>query len=206
MAGPVPLWKRAAGQLLTAFWAWREPPVPAGVAVTSSPTDALQRTMNLVMPLRRPGVVGRGELVQALSEASEALVVGLNNVGTVHFARFDLLGDNLCMFSVYDGDFAAYIRDFVATVGGVFDTVMGFVKDPPPLPVADHVHDFVAWVARHDAFQLPDEGSDLASKLSGLQRAGLVTLYRHRNVQLGAYRAYPGFSVAQIRQHLAVGW
>jgi hypothetical protein len=162
--------------------------------------------MNLVMPLRWPGVVGRGELVQALSEASGALVVGLNNVGTVHFARFDVLGNNLCMFSVYDGEFSAYIRDFVATVGGVFDTVMGFVKDPPPLPVTDHVHDFVDWVSRHDAFQFPDEGADIAPNLAGLQRAGLVTLHRNPNVQLGAYRAYPGFSAAQIRQQLSVGW
>ncbi len=137
--------------------------------VAPSPTDSVQRTMNLVMPLRWPGVAWKGELVQKLSDASEALVVGLNNVGTVHFARFDLVAGNLCMFSVYDGEFSTYIRDFVATVGDVFDTVMSFVKDPPPLPVAHNVHEFVNWVARHDMFQFPDQGTDLAPNL---ERAG----------------------------------
>jgi hypothetical protein len=194
------------GQVLTAFWARRfqSPPPPKAVAVNLS--DNVQQAMNLVMPLRVPGVVWRGEVVKALAKASNELLTGLNNVGTVHFARFDLIGRNLCMFSIYDGDFSTYIRDFIACVGGAFDAIMGYVDDPAPTPVAAHVDEFVEWVAARDAYQLPEVATDLSPDVATLQRAFLVTLYEQRNVQVALYRSYPGFSAAQIRQRLALGW
>ena len=70
--------------------------------------------MNLVMPLRFPALAVTGDLARAIFEASDQLLAGLSNVGTVHFARFVVVDGNLCMFSEYDGDFSAYIRDFIA--------------------------------------------------------------------------------------------
>jgi hypothetical protein len=59
---------------------------------------------------------------------------GLDNVGTVHFARFVIVDDNyICMFSVYDGDFTKYIRDFIATIG-VFDGVVACQRGRCRLP------------------------------------------------------------------------
>ena len=59
---------------------------------------------------------------QAVSASVDEVFTGLNAVGTVHFARFDIIGGNLCMLSVYDGDFTTYIRDFITLFGNVFDT------------------------------------------------------------------------------------
>ena len=62
--------------------------------------------MNLVMPLADQTAVGRAPRCRPSRQDIDELFTGLSNVGTVHQARFDLVGGNLCMFSVFDGDFA----------------------------------------------------------------------------------------------------
>lgn len=196
-----------ATEALVRLWSRHSPPTVVAVSASLAPSDNLQRAMNLVMPLHVPNIVARGKLTQALFEATDEILCGLNNVGTVHFARFDFIDGNLCMFSVYDGDFTGYIRDFIASIGAVFDTVMAHVKDPPPTPVALHVDAFIDWIRAHDAFQMPESPVALISKdLTTVQRDTLLALHRNPNVQLGLYRAYPGFSVAQIRERLSIGW
>jgi len=178
------------GSLLTWVWARRLPQArPAAPSV--APSDNLQRAMNLVMPL---------------AVAADEILVGLNNVGTVHFARFDIVAGNLCMFSIYDGEISGYIRDFIAAIGDAFDSIMGFVEDPPPTPVGLHVDEFLAWIDAHDAFQLPELATDVSPELVTLQRVTLVLLHRNPNVMLGVYRGYPGYSAAQIRDSLSIGW
>lgn len=192
--------------LLTKFWSKVLRPSPPRHAPLA-PSERVQRTMNLVMPLRFPAVAVTGELSRAIFEASDQLLAGLSNVGTVHFARFVVVDGNLCMFSEYDGDFSAYIRDFVAKLGSTLDQVMSCVKDPPPTPVEQYPEEFVDWVRARDAFQLTDDPTDLITKnLDTLQRDTLVVLERNRNVQLAMYRAYPGYSAAQIRDKLSLGW
>lgn len=193
------------GSLLAAVWARRLPPAPSAPR-SPVPSDNLQRAMNLIMPLRHPLVVTRGEVAEMLAIATDEILVGLNNVGTVHFARFDIVAGNLCMFSVYDGEISGYIRDFIVVMGTAFDAIMEFVKDPPQTPVGFHVDEFLAWIDAHDAFQMPELATDASPQLATLQRDTLMLLHRHPNVMLGLYRAYPGYSAAQIRQSLAIGW
>lgn len=182
------------------------PPLPKGPP-RIAPSDNLQRTMNLIIPLPFPSLATRGDLARILFEASDQIVAGLNNVGTVHFARFDIVAGNLCMFSIYDGEFGAYIREFIAAIGSAFDALLACVKDPPPTPVSHHVDEFVEWVRERDAFQMPEVPTDLVTGgLIGLQRDTLIALHRHRNVQLAFYSAYPGFSAAQVRDRLSLGW
>ena len=38
------------------------------------------------------------------------------------------------MFSVYDGDFTKYIRDFIATIGGAFNGVAALAEGEMPCP------------------------------------------------------------------------
>jgi hypothetical protein len=102
--------------------------------------------MNLVMPLRDQTAVGRARAAGAVSASVDELFTGLNVVGTVHFARFDIIDGNLCMFSVFDGDFTTYIRDFIALFGSVFDVPRTHVKDPPPVPSERHTEEFIDWV------------------------------------------------------------
>lgn len=193
--------------VLVRYWDRHTPPTRVQPTVGLAPSDNLQRSMNLIMPLAVPNIFARGQLVQALFNATTEVIAGLNNVGTVHFARFVLIDGNLCMISVYDGDFRSYIRDFIASIGDVFDQIVAQVKDPPPTPVGKHVEEFIDWVHAHDAFQMPESVVDLMTgTLETVSRDTLVALHRHPNVQLGLYRGYPGFSVAQVREGLSLGW
>jgi hypothetical protein len=194
------------GSVLTALWSFRETEIDLSPVASLAPSDNLQTPMNLVMPLRTPLVAFRAGFGKMLFEAADEILAGLNNVGTVHFARFDIVQGNLCMFSIYDGNFDGYIRDFIGTIGGAFDGIMGFVKDPAPTPCGQNVDEFVAWVRSHDSLQIPDLPTDVSSDLLGLERKTLVLLHRNRNAQMGVYRGYPGYSVAQIRDALGIGW
>ena len=204
--------KEVITSVLVRWWSRRSPPTVVAGKSSTAPSDNLQRAMNLVMPLHKPNIYTRGQLAGLLFRATDEILVGLNNVGTVHFARFDIVDGNLCMFSVYDGDFTSYIRDFIASIGDVFDLLMEQVKDPPTRPVAVNVDEFIEWVRVHDAFQMPESPVDLMSRdptsgaLEALPRDTIIALHRNRNVQFGIYRAYPGYSAAQIRQRLSIGW
>ena len=224
------LQKRAWFQFLSAhvvvpFWVWRDPkpPLEGGPRASPQPSENLQRMMNLIMPLKDPSPVGRAEAALAIAQNVDEIFAGLDNVGTVHTARFLLLGNNLCMISVYDGDFSNYIRDFIATIGSVFDEVMGLVEGGDAfIPTTGHVEEFIDWVHAHDLFQAPDFPADLfalqdAAKglppgstphtLRSLPRELILQMAANPDLSLGGgYRAYPGFSAAQVRRKFGIGW
>ena len=116
-----------SAKFLFPYWAWRTPtpPLPGGPRPTVQPSENVQRMMNLLMPLKDKSAIGRARAAMAIAENVDEIFAGLDNVGTVHFARFLLIGDYICMISVYDGDFTNYIRDFIATIGSVFDARRG---------------------------------------------------------------------------------
>src|SRR5262249_53102673 len=93
-----------AAKILVPFWAWRQPtkPLPGGPRYSVQPGDNVQRMMNLIMPLKDKSPIGRALAAQAVAESKDEIYAGLDNVGTVHFARFVIVDDNICMFSVYD--------------------------------------------------------------------------------------------------------
>jgi hypothetical protein len=188
-------------------------PAPGGPRDSRQPTDNLMRTMNLVMPLKNKTAVGRAEAALVIGSSLDEIYTGLDNVGTVHMARFTIVDDKLLMFSWYDGDFRTYIRDFIMTLGHAFDAVVGLVEDPPPTPCWQHVDEFIDWVHAHDALQLPDNAADLIElvaphlhNLEDTSRYLVLQLHQNPNVQLGSYRGYPGYTVAQVREKLGVGW
>jgi hypothetical protein len=197
-------------RILVAFWSRRAPVVTPAPTWKTAPADNLQMNMNLVMALADTTAVGRAVAAQAIAASIDELFTGLDNVGTVHFARFDLIGDNLCMFSTYDGDFANYIRDFISVFGNVFDTlIVDLVKDPPPRPCELYPQAFVDWVHAHDAFQIPGDLTQLFPQerdLANLSRDFILLLEQNPHVQLGRFSGYPGLSVAQIRLASGIDW
>ena len=201
--------KRLAERVLVAFWRRVAPvKVPEPGLETSLPAN-LQLHMNLVMPLADQTAVGRAQAVQAVAANIDELFTGLSNVGTVHFARFDLIDGNLCMFSVFDGDFRAYIRDFITVFGSVFDALLGLVEDPPPAPCAQHPEAFIDWIHRHDSFQIPRDLTSLFPEekdIRNLSRDLVLLLDQKPHVQIGRYSGYPGISVAQLRHNSGLGW
>ena len=91
------------------------------------------------------------------------------------------------------------------------------------IPCEEHVEAFIQWVHERDLYQVPDTATDFMrdqEKLNGdtavspvdddltlLPRKMVLQLRANANVSLGSgYRAYPGFSVAQVRKQLGLGW
>ncbi len=213
------LFQFIAGHVLVPFWAWRTPvaPQPGGPPDATAVGDNVQRMMNLVMPLKDKTAVGRAKAALAVAQNTDEIYAGLDNVGTVHFARFVIVGNNLCMFSVYDGDFTNYIRDFIATIGSVFDAIVALIEDGDRvIPSERNVEAFIDWVHAHDMYQAPDLATNLLAQQNAdpaqddlllLPRALILQLNANPNVSLGSgYRAYPGFAVGQVRRRLGVGW
>jgi hypothetical protein len=98
----------------------------------------------------------------------------LDSVGTPHFAQFVALEDNqIGFFTVYDGSFDKYIADFTKNIGGVFDLIFKFTKNPPPSPCRMHLQEFIDFAA-------------------GASRT-----------PIGFYQAYPGLSVQDIHALVA---
>jgi len=107
----------------------------------------------------------------ALSALQPKIDAALEAVGTVHYARFVLLDGSkpnlqpspssigpfsLGVITSFDGDFDVYIQDFVNQLGPVFDALLQFAADGAGLvPVAEHVEEFIAYVAANDATQQP---------------------------------------------------
>ena len=209
LAGVWGFLKRILQRVLVVFWRIVAPVKTPEPEYKTSLPDNLQMHMNLVMPLADQTAVGRARAVQAVAANIDELFTGLSNVGTVHFARFDLVGGNLCMFSVFDGDFRAYIRDFITVFGSVFDSLLGLVADPPPSPCTKHPEAFIDWIHRHDSFQIPRDISALfpqEKNIKNLSRDLVLLLDQNPHVQIGRYSGYPGISVAQIRHKTGMGW
>lgn len=193
-------------RLVVAYWRRRTPVVVPGRHFGPALGDNVQQTMNLVMPLRDTSPMALARMASAMSSVQDVLSAGLDNVGTVHVARFDVIGGRLCMISVYDGDFATYIRDFIVTIGAVFDLLLDFVADPiPTRPVEENIDEFIDWVDEHDLFQIGDL-VHLSPKLETDARDVVLLFDRCPEMQLAVYRAYPAHSVAQIRDALRIGW
>lgn len=201
--------KQLFERLLVAFWKRRDHFVPATPDLSTALEKNVQTTMNLIMPLADATAIGRAKAAAAVSGSVDELFTGLNAVGTVHFARFDIIDGNLCMFSVFDGDFTTYIRDFIGLFGSVFDVLMTVVKDPPPVPSELHPESFIDWVHAHDALKLPRDLMLLdpgVGDVRNLSRDMVLMFEANPHVELGVYRGYPGSSVAQVRDGLGVGW
>ena len=211
--------------IVVPYWIWREPKpkLPGGPRTSPLPSEHVQRMKTLIMPLKDPSPAGRAKATMAIAENVDEIFAGLDNVGTVHFARFLLIDKNICMISVYDGDFSNYIRDFITTIGSVFDAVISLVDGAEHMiPTEEHVEEFIDWVQDHDLFQAPDFPTDLFGlqdaaaglpvndpphQLETLPREFILQMHANRNISLGGgYRAYPGVSAAQVRQKFGQGW
>ena len=130
----------------------------------------MTKPLSLMMPVL-PGT-SLIAIAATLVESQKQIDAALTSIGTVHFARFLLLdssqpnlqpnmtsavkSDHLIIGVVteYDGDFNAYIQDFVSQLGNVFDALLRFVIGGAALsPVANNVPAFEAYITANDASQ-----------------------------------------------------
>jgi hypothetical protein len=204
-------------------------PLSVDVPHIQSPGVVLQRVMNLVMPLKDPTPRGKADLVIALSLERDAITTAMYNVGSVHFARFNIIGGDLHLIAVFDGTPQGYILEFALQMGRTFDLIMERIADWPPPPMSPNEKvsvstcpsEFVEWALRHDIMQLPrDPAHLLADEVARRQAEGeqlpplrdvlrelLVKMFSvSPDAHLSIHRGYPGRSAAQIRDALGMGW
>ncbi|HEV7279532.1 MAG TPA: hypothetical protein VGN57_04900 [Pirellulaceae bacterium] len=75
----------------------------------------------------------------------------LDNIGTVHFARFVFLGDGrFAVITTYDGSFEDYLDKFANNIGEIFDNILSCMKEPPARPVKQNVQEFIRYVRERD--------------------------------------------------------
>ena len=73
-----------------------------------------------------------------------------DQLGTVHFSRFMVKGDEKLLFlSDIDGEVDQHVERLVERAGPVLDAIFTHVADPPATPVASHAQGAVKWLKRH---------------------------------------------------------
>ena len=97
-----------------------------------------------------------------------------DSIGTLHFSHWVPFGkSHLGFFTIFDGDWAKYLQDFVEKTSFVFDSVFPHVEGAPPTPVAKNAQAFYDWASEAN------------------------------HPPIGFYSAYPGLGVQDIRALLA---
>ena len=91
---------------------------------------------------------------KALPEELPALMPDLakaqDDLGTVHFSRFMVKGDEKLLFlSDIDGEVDQHIERLVESAGPVFDAIFDHVEDPPATPVAGNPQGVIKWLKHH---------------------------------------------------------
>ena len=102
----------------------------------------------MTFPIKGPAIA------KALPDELPALMPDLakaqDDLGTVHFSRFMVEGDEKLLFlSDIDGEVDEHVERLVASAGPVLDAIFAHVDDPPPMPVADDPERVVKWLKRH---------------------------------------------------------
>jgi hypothetical protein len=73
-----------------------------------------------------------------------------DELGTVHFSRFMVKGDQKLLFlSDVDGEVDEHIERLVQRAGPVLDTIFKHVEDPPATPVASNPAKVIRWLKHH---------------------------------------------------------
>lgn len=110
----------------------------------------VSRGLNLTLELQDPNSMV--PLLMGINRLDKQTKEALRELHFVHFARFLPYRGNVALLVIteFDGPFDAYVLDFAIAIGDVFDWILQFVKDHPPLPVRDHPREFLAFVKKNN--------------------------------------------------------
>jgi hypothetical protein len=120
-----------------------------GVSVMpNADPNRVMSPLNFVVKLK-PGE--KAGIDMASPAMVEMLKQGADAIGTLHEARFVRYDDDtILVFTTYDGDFDAYIRDFTRHMAAIFNFLLASAADAPPLPVEKNPEAFADWVRERD--------------------------------------------------------
>ena len=106
-----------------------------------------QSHLVLDFPLKGPAIAKA--LPEELPPLMPDLAKAQDDLGTVHFSRFMVEGDEKLLFiSDIDGEVDEHIERLVERAGPVFDAIFEHVDDPPATPVADNRERVIKWLKR----------------------------------------------------------
>lgn len=116
-------------------------------------------------------------LITLLADNQSKIDEALASVGTVHFARFVFLGPTqLAVITSYDNDFDTYIRAFTEYLGAIFDGLLGYMEDAPPLPVKDNLEKFEDYIKTNDRSRIDGELQSLYCAYPNLTVRSILAL------------------------------
>jgi hypothetical protein len=99
-------------------------------------------------PIKGPAIAKA--LPGELSLLMPDLATAQDDLGTVHFSRFMVVGDEKLLFlSDIDGETDQHIERLVESAGPVLDAIFTHVDNPPATPVADNPERVTKWLKRH---------------------------------------------------------
>lgn len=158
------------------------PPVQLAAAQVS-------RGLHLWLELEEPDRLR--ELLGEIAKLQRHTRAALLQQGNVHFARFlpsrastvrypdgssKTLGVALQVITVYDGELDAYAMDFIYTIGDVFNCILKFVRNAPPLPVKDHPGAFLQFIRRNNAVPVGNDAIPEMSLFSAYPRHSVLDI------------------------------
>lgn len=113
----------------------------------------IQTALTAIMEIKQPTTLHARALKFLLTHAYQRVVDILDQVGTVHFARFVFLANDtkLALITSYDGSFETYMKNYIEVAGDLFDLMLDHIHDAPPLPVQQYRNEFIEYVRRIDA-------------------------------------------------------
>ena len=104
---------------------------------------------HLVIDFPIKGPANAKALPEELPPLMPDLAKAQDDLGTVHFSRFMVEGDEKLLFlSDIDGETDEHIERLVESAGPVFDAIFEHVDDPPATPMADNPERVVKWLKR----------------------------------------------------------
>ena len=108
----------------------------------------MQSHLVIDFPIRGPA--NAKVLPDELPPLMSDLATAQDHLGTVHFSRFMIEGDEKLLFlSDIDGEIDQHIERLVESAGPVFDAIFTHVDDPPATPVANDPERVIKWLKHH---------------------------------------------------------
>ena len=107
-----------------------------------------QSHVALDFPIKAPA--SAKALAEELPPLMPDFVKTQDEMGTVHFSRFMVKGDEKLLFlSDVDGEVDDHIKRLVQSAGPVLDAIFKHVEDPPATPVAGNPEQVTKWLKHH---------------------------------------------------------
>jgi hypothetical protein len=107
-----------------------------------------QSHLNLDFPIKAP--VSAKALSEELPPLMPDFAKMQDNLGTVHFSRFMIKGDEKLLFlSDIDGEVDDHIERLVQSAGSLLDAIFKHVENPPATPVASNHESVIKWLRHH---------------------------------------------------------